>query len=136
MRRDYFTLEVFERDELPSARIDFDGPDDRFTERLAEDGDAVDLAFRLQKSPGAADEGVLAVTDRMTGEFILELNAAVEDVFDLVAAARDGDEHSYQFTVRVNGEPAFEAEKSTFLVYDHEGELLRERSLIPSGVEL
>ncbi|WP_435194374.1 DUF5793 family protein [Natronomonas sp. EA1] len=136
MRRDYFTLEVSEDDEPPAARIAFEGPDDRFTERLAEDADAVDLAFRLQKSPGAADEGVLAVTDRLTGEFILECNAPVEDVFALVGAARAGDEHRYQFTVSVNGDPTFDSEKSTFLVYDHEGELLRERSLIPSGVEL
>ncbi|MFC4356844.1 DUF5793 family protein [Halobium salinum] len=166
MRRDYFELTVENVDwvddggspEKPLVRIDFDGADDattddsrpadslreRFTGADGEllDAAETDVAFRLQGDPDdPTATGVVAVTNRLTGDFILELNEDADDVLPFIRAAReygkraDG-EGRYRVEVDVSGEPLVVYEKSTFLVYDADGGLLRGRSLIPSGVEL
>lgn len=149
MRRDYFALDVSRGDDgLPTARIDYDGPTDQLADRLeGHEGerlhpDEIDVAYRLQgDEDDETSTGVVAVTNRVTGEFIVELNADAETVFAFIGDAReygnqsDG-ESRYVLTVAVDGEERFAAEKSTLLVYDAEGELRRGRSLIPSGVEL
>lgn len=149
MRRDYFTLEASNLDSpgVPTVAIDFEGPAEQLTDRLTDgdgeplDATAVDVAFRLRGPEDASPEGVVAVTNRVTGEFVLELNADTADVFRFVDAAReygkgtDG-EQRYRIRVLMDGEPFMESEKGTFLVYDADGDLLREHSLIPSGVEL
>lgn len=158
MRRDYFTLDVrnvdwVEEDDdtpaRPAVTIDFDGPTATLQERLtAPDGELLaaeetDAAFRLQS--GLDDEdarGVVSVTNRLTGDFVLELNEDADDVLRFIAAAREygkrtgTDEGHYHVVIRVDGEPLVEYEKNTFLVYDEDGNLLRQHSLIPSGVEL
>lgn len=145
MRRDYFTLEAanVEGEGTPTIRIDFDGPEDRLRERLGDeegflDAETVDVAYRLQ---GPADDpetgGVLAVTNRVTGEYVLESNAGADAVLRFIAAARErSGDASYRVSVTVEGDPLVDYEKRLLLVYDVEGELLRGRSLIPSGVEL
>lgn len=145
MRRDYFTLEATPVDDqgVPAIRIDFDGPEERLRERLTADGElldaeSIDVAYRLQgETADPATGGVLAVTDRVTGDFVLETNAVADDVLRFIAAVRDrnGDPH-YRVVLTIEGEPLVEYEKRLLLVYDVEGELLRGRSLIPSGVEL
>lgn len=156
MRREHFTLDVrnvdwIETDEQPrqpSVSIDFTGPASLLRERLT-DGDGnpleareTDAALRLQ-GPMSADEtvGVVSVTNRLTGEFILELNETAEHVLRFIRAARGygetaGDEGRYLVTITLDGEPFVEYEKRTFLVYDEDGALLRGQSLIPGGVEL
>lgn len=156
MRRDYFELEVTNIDWLaeggepaqPLVQIEFSGPGETLRERLSDadgeplEGEDVDVAFRLQ---GDLDEdpaapGVVAVTNRITGDFVLELNETADDVLQFIEAARAyseaDDDGSYRVVVSIDGEPLTEYEKRTFLVYDAEGEFLREESLIPSGVEL
>lgn len=144
MRRDYFTLtvETHGDDDQPVAHIEFDGPSDVLTQRLTPDED-VDVAFRYQSRVEADDAtGVFSVTDRMTGDFVLEANADATTVADLVDAAREygqatsDAEGCYRVVLTRDGETAFETEKRTLLVYDNEGSLLRQHSLIPSGVEL
>ena len=152
MRRDYFELTVdgvsTDADEptTPTVRIDFHGPAGLLRDRLTgSDGDlltaaAIDVAFRL-RDPLSADEagGVVAVTNRFTGEFVLELNETATDVLPFVRAAHetaDGDDASYRVEIDTEGEHLVTYDKETFLVYDHEGNLLRSESLIPSGVEL
>ncbi|WP_331232870.1 DUF5793 family protein [Natronorarus salvus] len=152
MRREQFTLDVrgidwVEHDgdpETPTVTIEFDGPGELLDERLVgPDGDLLnargtDVAFRLRSE----ESGVVSVTDRLTGDFVFELNADAEDVFRFVRAARAYGEESgvddgkFRVHLLVDGEELVTYEKSTFLVYDSEGTLLRERSLIPSGVEL
>ncbi|SDZ80693.1 hypothetical protein SAMN04488065_0466 [Haloplanus vescus] len=156
MRRDHFELEVHNVDWVESGEppaeprvvIDFTGPEDTLTERLTgADGDLLDasetdVAFRLQDpldSPDAA--GVVSVTDRITGDFLLELNEDADDVLQFVRAAREygqttDDGGQYSVVIRVDGDTVATYEKSTFLVYDANGSLLRSKSLIPSGVEL
>lgn len=156
MRRDYFTLEARHVDwvdedaepQLPTVRVDFQGPETDlragFTKR---DGthlaaSETDLAFRLQGDPDDPDaRGVVAVTNRITGDFIFELNVAAEDVFRFITAARryaeeTGDVSRYRIELYLDGEEYVSYEKGTFLVYNRSGNLLRSRSLIPGGVEL
>ena len=153
MRRDYFELTVEGVDDdaddraTPLVRIDFHGPAGLLRERLSDtDGDLleaeeIDVAFRLRESlADAADpEGVVGVTNRYTGDFILELNETATDVLPFIHAARDsaGDEDArYRVEIDVEGERLVSYDKNTFLVYNEEGNLLRQHSLIPSGVEL
>jgi hypothetical protein len=157
MRRDYFELDVsnvdwVETDEAPSqplVEIAFTGPTDSLRDRFSGvdgdllDADEVDVAFRLQESLDEDEEapGVVAVTNRLTGEFILELNETADHVRTFIAAARSFGEASdvdgcYRVVVSIEDETLVDYEKQTFLVYDTDGEILREESLIPSGIEL
>jgi hypothetical protein len=157
MRRDYFTLNVENIDWVeadgtprkPTVIIDFEGPSGTLRERLTGPSDELldasetDVTFRLQASlddPTAT--GVVSVTNRTTGDFILELNEDADDVLRFIRAARAyGDETDesngrYHVDIAINGDHVVEYDKSTFLVYNSEGNLLRQHSLIPSGVEL
>lgn len=156
MRREYFTLEVtnvgwVEEDEdpaKPTVTIDFEGPANPLESRLTVDeeelldAESIDVAFRLQ-DPIDEEEatGVVSVTHRLTGDFILELNEEAEDVLTFIAAARrygeaDADEGRYCVAITTDGDEVVTYDKDTFLIYDEEGNLLRNHSLIPSGVEL
>ena len=157
MRRDYFSLEVDDVDWVdtdgdparPTVTIDFEGPTDSLEDQFSDeegallDAEQTDVAFRLQDPVDDPDAtGVVSVTNRITGDFLLELNEDADDVLQFIRAARRyGEETSdqegqYSVTVLVDGEPLVEYEKRTFLVYNETGNLLRKHSLIPSGVEL
>lgn len=150
MRRDYVTLELRhvdrDGDRLPTAVLAYDGPSDLLEERLTDAGgepldrERVDVAFRLRTVDGDAT-GVFSLTNRLTGEFVVEVNADADSVRELVDAARRDDDPDdadgcYRVVVERDGETVADYEKRTLLVYDDEGNLLRQRSLIPSGVEL
>lgn len=157
MRRDYFSLDVSNvawvdedgEPAEPAVTIDFEGPASTLRERLTgPEGDLLDapetdVAFRLLASVDDPDAtGVVSVTNRVTGDFVLELNQEADDVIRFVRAAREfgkhagGDDGHYSVTIRIDGEVVVAYEKDALLVYDPEGNLLREASLIPSGVEL
>jgi hypothetical protein len=148
MRRDHFTVVAESLDpaeaDSPALDIEYDGPEETLTAQLTEDGDDqitasnVDAAFRFQDDHESTDAmGVCSLTHRVTGEYLLEFNATGEDILDLVAAAREEtDEGSYQIRInRTDGEPIVYG-LDALLVYDADGNLLRQHSLIPSGVEL
>lgn len=157
MRRDYFELDVqniaWEQDGgepcKPSVRIDFQGPDELLTDRLSDgngellDAEDVDVSYRLLDTNDETTDtdGVVSVTNRLTGDFILELNADADDVLRFISAAREfgrsGDsDGEYCIYIELDGTKLVEYNKGTFLVYDASGNLLRTESLIPSGVEL
>jgi hypothetical protein len=157
MRRDYFELDVSNvgwvdgsgSPEKPNVVIDFAGAADELRERLTDntgdllDAGGTDAAFRLTDDVDDPDaSGVVSVTNRITGDFVLELNVDAADVLQFVRAARrygestdDGDGR-YRVEIRVDDEELVVYEKATFLVYSSDGDLLRGHSLIPSGVEL
>jgi len=149
MRRDHFTVVSESLDpaaaEKPTLDIQYDGPEETLTGQLTERGDDlveashIDAAFRLQEDPDSDDaEGVFSLTHRITGEYLLECNAAVDAILSLVTAARDAaeDDDSYRIRIhREDGEP-ITFDLDALLVYGADGDLLRKRSLIPSGVEL
>jgi hypothetical protein len=162
MRREDITLAVSD-----AGRADEDAT--RPTLSLLLDDDAGTLSRRLESEDGeslSASEidvtvrlnadlqdhegtGVIAVTNRITGEYVLECNTDVETVIEFARGARrygdaadddalyavelcagDGDEIDASATTVAT------YEKRTLLVYGESGELLREHSLIPSGVEI
>jgi hypothetical protein len=148
MRRDHFTVVAESLDpadaDSPTLDIEYDGPEETLTAQLTEDsGDQItasdiDAAFRFQDDHERADAtGVCSLTHRVTGDYLLEVNAAGEDILDLVAEARkETDDGSYRVRInRADGDPIV-YDLDALLVYDAEGNLLRQHSLIPSGVEL
>jgi len=156
MRRNDFTLDVEGVDwvheggepEKPTVHIDFQGTTENLGDRFSGpdgrllDERETDVAFRLLSDIDAPDAtGVVSVTNRVTGDYILELNADADDVLTFIRAARRygehaGDDGQYRVTVSSEGEELVTYDKTTFLVYNHEGDLLRRHSLIPSGIEL
>jgi hypothetical protein len=156
MRRDYFELEVENVDWLeagdepakPTVHIDFHGPEELLRERLTSpDGESLeasetDVTFRLHEDRADPEAtGVVAVTNRLTGDFVLELNERAADVLTFIRAAReygesDDDDGRYRVHISIDDDRVVSYDKRTFLVYDAEGNLLRQDSLIPSGVEL
>ena len=142
MRRDYFTIDIRPEpgdDGIPSIAIEYTGPSGGLRDRLTQtaaatlDSSELDVAVRHR----ADDGGVLSLTDRMTGEFIFEVVAPVEAVDALVSAAQrhDGD-GEYEVRLTDSDGKSLVYEKEILLVYDEEGNLLRQRSLIPGSVEL
>ncbi len=147
MRRDHFTVTAEntapETDAMPTLAVTYSGPAGTLTARLESatgalpDGEDVDAAFRLQAPADAEDAtGVFSLSRRLTGDFVLEANAVAEAVFALVDAARRGDGTEYRIRIERSGADDVVIRKETLLVYDNEGSLLRQHSLIPSGVEL
>jgi hypothetical protein len=149
MRRDHFNVATrnLGTDETgrPTLDVEYTGPSETLTDQLTDDNsepysaDAIDAAFRLQGALDAEDvPGVFSLTHRITGEYLLELNAEAETVLTLVRAVRDVDEDDASYRIRVerdDSEPVY-YEMDTLFVYDENGDLLRQDSLIPSGVEL
>ena len=152
MRRENFDIHVSNTEwassdgepRKPTVAIEFDGPGELLQSRLAGtggtlvDADETDVNYRFHDGE---DEGVLSITNRITGDFVLELNADAEGVLAFIRAARaygdhTDDEGRYRITVAQDGEQLLAHEKSTFLVYNDEGNLVRQHSLIPGGVEL
>lgn len=149
MRRDHFTVAArhVSSDEptVPALTIEYNGPEETLTEQLTDrDGELfvaenVDAAFRLQDNRDDENAtGVFSLTHRITGGYLLEVNADADAVLPLVDAARDRSEDDARYRIRIErdgGEPLI-YEMDALLVYDNEGDLLRQHSLIPSGVEL
>lgn len=156
MRREQFSLEVANvawiesnaEPRLPTLTIEYEGDGEVLRERLRGANDnlatagTADLAVRLQRSADSGEaEAVVALTHRLTGDYILEVTATPAVVLSFTKAAR-------RYGEAANGGPKYRArlvagrdevavfEKETFLVYGPDGELLRQHSLIPGGVEL
>jgi hypothetical protein len=150
MRRDHVTLNVrdvdTESNRVPTMTVTVDEPTDHLEDRLIPtdgkqlDADDIDAVFRLQTPvDDEAACGVFSLSNRITGEFVLEVNADADAILDLVDVARTEDangEGHYRIVVRQDGSELAGYEKRALLVYDEAGNLLRGRSLIPSGVEL
>jgi hypothetical protein len=159
MRREDITLAVSH-----AGQVDSDGDPPQPTLSLLLEDDPESLSRRLESKDGnslSASEidvtvrlhadlqdpeatGVVAVTNGITGEYVLECNTDVETVIEFARAARRYGEITDDELYRVElgaeddaGETTVAAyEKRTLLVYGESGELLREHSLIPSGVEI
>jgi len=159
MRRDQFTMAVQNPDgRPPTLDIVYDGPVEELHERLRTDqeslsADELDAAFRHLAPSGAEgddtdstdtatdaapDEGVFSLTHRLTGAYVLEVNVEVTAIRAVVTAARDVDDEDASYRIRIRTEEGDTSVygMSALFVYDSQGELLRQRSLIPSGVEL
>lgn len=149
MRRDHFTVATANLDpatsDSPALDIQYDGPTETLTEQLSTSDEGVltagdiDAAYRFQADPDESEAvGVFSLTNRVTGEYLLECNVAGDDVLDLVEAARaeTEDDASYQISIYSEADDPIVYDLNSLLVYDPNGNLLRQHSLIPSGVEL
>ncbi len=157
MRRDYFTLEVIDAGwvdtdgspTMPKLEISYEGPRETLTfDFLKTDGElppaaAVDVSLRLQDTiEDPESQGVLSLSDRLTGDLFFEMNVHVDPMLDFIRAARRYGETvsdaagRYTVTIHVGDEHHLTFDKRTLLVYNSEGNLLRQHSIIPSGVEL
>lgn len=156
MRREQFTLDVTDIDWvggdadpcIPCLQIRFHGDADTLSSRFegAHGGplDAIDIdvTVRLQGDVEVAGtHGIVAITSRVTGDYLLEGGLAADNVIAFIRAARrfgDHTEGTSRYLVRLlaEGDAISEHEKHTLLVYSHDGDLLRHHSLIPSGVEV
>ncbi|MFC7250571.1 DUF5793 family protein [Halomicroarcula sp. GCM10025324] len=141
MRRDYFTVDVHSEpaDEgTPTISIEYTGPSGGLRERLAAesgtlDADDIDVTLRHQPSD---EDGVLSLSNRLTGEYILEATVPTAAILKLVTAAEDRDDGQYEVRLTDADGKSLVYEKQTLLVYDHDGSLRRSQSLIPGGVQL
>lgn len=146
MRRDYIDVDVRSADDSkaerpPAIALTFDGPTGLLADRLATgdgrlDDEDVDVTYRRTE---ADEPGVLSLANRLTGEFVLEANVDAESVSALVDAAKGADaDDDTCYEVRITDGEGDETvyEKRTLLVYDPDGSLRRQDSLIPGGVEL
>jgi hypothetical protein len=147
MRRDHFTISAEnlapEAAEAPTLTVSYSGPPGTLTARLEAEtgtppsGDDVDATYRLLPDDDGADRtGVFALSRRLTGDFVLEANGDADELFALVDAARERDDTAYRIRIERSGTDDLVMDKQTLLVYDEDGSLLRQHSLIPSGVEL
>jgi len=125
----------------PVLAIDFDGPSAQIADRLAgADGsgiteDELDVTVRYT----GEDEGVLALADRVTGTFVLEVEVDVPALLEALGSIReveDPADRRYRVRVTDASGKTVPFEKRTLLVYDDKGSLSRSESLIPRGVEL
>lgn len=153
MRRDQFTMTVQSPDgRPPTLDIVYDGPVEELHEQLRADSDPLtadelDAAFRRLAGSREGDdtgrtdsttdtEGVFSLTHRVTGAYLLEVNVDDDDIQKAVSAARDTDDARYRIRLHTGENNSSVYEMSALFVYNSGGELLRQRSLIPSGVEL
>lgn len=157
MHREQFTPNVSNVDwldedadpRLPTFTVVFEGEAETLRQHVVGpggedlDSDETDVTARLHEQPEDPDaEAVVSVTNRVTGEYMLECNISVDELLSFLAAARRYGERtdgSARYRVRVatpDGDRVFVHEKRTLLVYSDKGELLRGHSLIPSGVEI
>lgn len=132
----------------PCLTIQYDGPTAslkdafRHPDETGYTPDQLDIFYRQQSSPHAADTGgTVSITDRITGDYLLEVSAASDLVDRLVYAARTyadsvGTRSQYVVALRTADQSIASFEKQTLLVYDADGVLLRECSLIPNSVEI
>ena len=155
MRREQFSLEVsnvgwLEADgepSVPTLTVTFDGSAAELAARIEDaggellDAGETDVTVRLHGGlDDDAADGVVAVTDRVTGDYGFEFNVAVDDVLAFTKAARryaERTDDGTRYRIRlVADDEVTTYEKETLLVYSDDGELLRQHSLIPSGVEI
>lgn len=156
MRREQFSLavtdaswvETDEQPRLPTLTIRYDGRPASLRSRLADDegqapGDSdADLSVRLQRrSDDGEAEAVVGLTHRLTGDYVLEASTDPEQILQFSRAARRYGETTdagpkFRLRIVAGGSELAVFEKDTLLVYGPDGELLRQHSLIPSGVEL
>jgi hypothetical protein len=136
----------------PTLSLRLDDATEALSRRLeSEEGEPlsaseIDVTVRLHAALQDPDAtGVVAVTNRITGEYVLECNAEAETILEFIRAARrygEATDEEVLYRVELCAGDATEDttvgayEKRTLLVYGEGGELLREHSLIPSGVEI
>lgn len=156
MRQDQCEVEIRDHDWIdtddqpvqPTLSITSRAPEADFRDRMTDRDNTIlaateiDVAFRYQSAVDDADAiGVLGVTHRTTGAYILEAPTEEDLIQTVIKAATryaertaTGRYYTLEFWTARGLFASYE--KQTFLVYAQDGTLLRHRSLIPTGVEI
>ena len=114
-----------------------------FVTRVREGMDTADIEISLRylKASTETETGVLALTDSITGEYILECYGDIEPLPEFLQTARESAYHTDgtpRYTVKIRAPNRVISRFKTDLlrVYDGTGTLIRQDSLIPSDIEL
>lgn len=155
MERDHLRFEVDrtgrtdaeEGFDQPVLRIQFEGAQtqlaDQLTAQLREGTTAedIDISFRFLGPSTKAQRGVLALTDRVTGDYMFECDGDGEPIHDLIQTVREradstGETAAYAVEIRARNGVVSDFSKEVLLVYTADGTLLRHDSLIPGHIEM
>lgn len=140
-------LDTGRQPESPQLVIQYDGSEIALAKRfLGTDGsgytpDELDLFYREQVSDSPlTSNGVLGVSDRITGEYLFEINTSTAVIEEFAYAIRQYAEASetparYEVALWVEDSEVAVFTKETFLVYQPDGTLLRHQSLTPRSIE-
>lgn len=132
----------------PVLHLRFDGHSEVMIDQLPDTGtgneypEDFDVSFQLQTSLDDSDaNGVLAVSDRLTGEYLLELEVAAKQIFDFVRSVHQyadetGKEVQYIVSLDADNGTAMEYSKQVLITRMTDGGLYRSRSLIPTWVDI
>jgi len=155
MERSQFTVRIAASEsptndsgiDQPTLCLEFDGTADRLYEhlssRLRDDlsGDEVDVSFRTVATTDQTDTGMVTLSDRITGAYILEVKMPTETVIEFVQdvrtyAGESGQDPRYTVQIRAEEKTITTFEQELLLVYDSDGTLRRHASLIPNDTEV
>jgi hypothetical protein len=133
--------------QVPMLKISFDGSSSECWDYLGENSlvrrmpARVDVTFRLQaRQDGFNVDGILGVADSR-GEYIVECEGRGGQVVEVVDVAnqyadRLNDSSHYKLWIEANDGLIERWVESTLILYSAEGEILRDMSLIPPGLDI
>ncbi len=132
---------------LPTLRLRYDGAGSDLRSALEGANGThlsetdIDVSLRLKGAFEERPDGVLSVSERLTGDFVCECNVDARDVFEFLSATKrraatvDGPA-KYRIQFVAEGTPIRTYEMDTFLVYTQSGTLQESESLLPNGAQL
>lgn len=141
-------VDTEQQPDQPCFTIEFDGPEEELRDRFRKPDnsgytpDDLDIFYRLQKSDHpSVTGGVFSISDSLTGELLIEINASPDLIEKFVYAVRQyastvDEDIRFEVRIRVQDQQVAVFDKETLLVYGADGTLLRRRSLIPDGIEI
>lgn len=127
----------------PVLRFAFDGSRDsigqRLLRRLRDDTTSDDMVVSHRRGP-TGRRGVLSISDRVTGRYLLEADVKIGLIPEFVNAVSryaddTGSDRRYRVEIDANDGSVTGFETGLLLLYD-EQTLLHESSLVPASVEL
>lgn len=140
MHREDFTVRARSGDRgRPVIAIEYDGPAGRLAGALAEVNEGPigpdDLEVSVRPAPATKGGGVLAIAGAATGGYFLETPVDLHAVTGVTRAARDREVETVAVVLQpIDGDP-IEFDTRTILIYDDDGEIRHDRSLVPGGVQ-
>lgn len=140
MHREDFTVRTRPGDRgRPVVEIEYDGPRERLTDRLAVVTAAPigpdDLEVAIRPAPATRGGAILAIAGAATGAYLLETPVDPGAIDRVTSAARDRGVETVAVVLRPIDNDPIEFDTRTLLVYDQSGEIRHDRSLVPGGVQ-
>jgi len=140
MHREDFTVRTRAGDRgRPVVEIEYDGPRDRLSDRLAvvtrPPIGPDDLEVAIRPAPATRGGAILAIAGAATGAYLLETPVDSGAMNRVTTAARERGVETVAVVLRpIEGDP-IEFDTRTLLIFDTSGEIRHDRSLVPGGVQ-